>query len=197
MKEQSVDHNPPSLNHNGDEYGTYIQRRRAAMKGCMSWKDDYFAFCVYVCAGTTQSFAAFLVGTSVSRLSKIFHKWVQILDTAVYQMFPRPTRNQMLKAFPAHFIKEDGHACTFLLLNRFEIFTQQSSNVNVASSTRSDYKKYCTIKFLGGINPVGCPWNTTVPGGNPGCISNDMATVDTKFFDSFLLGTRAKSTRDS
>ena len=39
VKERSGDHDPSSLNHNGDEYGTYLQRRRAAMKGTMSWKD--------------------------------------------------------------------------------------------------------------------------------------------------------------
>ena len=47
-KEQSGDHDPPSLNHNSDEYRAYLQKRRAAMKGSMTWKDDYFAFCLYV-----------------------------------------------------------------------------------------------------------------------------------------------------
>jgi len=123
------------------------------MKGSMSWKDDYFSLCVYVLAGTIQSFAASLVSRYVGRMIDIFHEWAQVLDTALYQMFPRPSRTQMLKAFPVHVIEKDGHARAFLLLDGFEIFTQQSSNVNVASWTHSDYKKHCTVKLLGGVDP--------------------------------------------
>jgi len=83
----------------------------------MPWTDDYFAFCVYVRAGTAQSFAALLAGISVGGTSDIFHEWAQILDTVLCQMFPRPSRNQMRKSFPAHCIKKDGHARAFLLLD--------------------------------------------------------------------------------
>ena len=65
IKERSGCNDPPSLNHDSDEYMTYLRKRRAAMKGLMTWKDDYFAFCLYVRAGTTQSFAASIVGISV------------------------------------------------------------------------------------------------------------------------------------
>ena len=192
MKERSGCNDPPSLNHDSDEYMAYLRKRRAAMKGSMTWKDDYFAFCLYVRAGTTQSFAASIVGISVGRMSDVFHEWAQVLDTALCQMFPRPSRRQMLRAFPAHFIEKDGHVRAFLLLDGFEIFTQQSSNVNVASSTHSDYKKHCTVKFLGGVDPIGCPWNGTVPDGNPGRISDVMATVDTKILREVPFGHTCK-----
>ena len=91
------------------------------MKGPMPWKDNSFAFCLYIRAGTTQSFAASLVGISVGRMSDVFQEWAQVLDTVLYQIFPRPSRNHMLKAFPAHFIEKDSHARAFLLLGGFEI----------------------------------------------------------------------------
>jgi len=94
----------------------------------------------------------------------------------------------MLKAFPAHFIKKGGHARAFLLLDGFDIFTQQSSNVNIASSTHSDYKKHCTVKFLGGVDLIGRPWDGTVPGGNPRKISDVVATANTKCLQQLPFG---------
>ena len=70
--------------------------------------------------------------------------------------------------------------------------TQQSSNVNVASSTHSDYKKHCTVRFLGGVDPIGCPWKDTVPDGNPGRTSDIMATADTKFLRQVPFGHTCK-----
>ena len=138
MDERSGAVDPPSLDAESDDYAKYLRKRSSAMKSGISWKDDYLAFCIYVRAGTTQSFAASLVGISEGRMSDIFHEWAQILDSALCEMFPQPSRKQMLQAYPAHFIEKDGHARAYLLLDGFEIFTQQSSNVNVSSSTHSD-----------------------------------------------------------
>ena len=139
-----------------------------------------------------EEHAASLVGISVGKMSNIFHEWAQVLDTSLCQMFPWPSLMQMLKAFPAHSIEKDGHALAFLLLDGFETFAQQSSNVNVASSTHSEYKTHCTVTFLGGVDPIGCPWNGTVPDGNPGQISDVMATADTKILRQVPFGHTCK-----
>ena len=62
MEEWSGQVDPPSLDAESEDYTKYLYKRMAAMKVGMSWKDDYLAFCIYVQAGTTQSFAASLVG---------------------------------------------------------------------------------------------------------------------------------------
>ena len=103
-----------------------------------------------------------------------------MVDEALQEMFPRPSRSQMLSAYPSRFIQADEHAQCFLLLDAFEIFTQASSNYNVASSTYSDYKKHCTSKFLGGCDPIGCPFDNTVPDANPGRASDVFMIDDTK-----------------
>ena len=74
----------------------------------------------------------------------------------------------MLRAYPKRFIEADGDAKCFLLLDAFKIFAQQSSNPNVASTTYSDYKGHCTIKFLCGVDNIGCPHAKTVPDGGMG-----------------------------
>jgi len=127
-----------------DEYKSYLSHRRAALNNGMTWKDDYLAFCIYVRAGTTQAFAASLMGISTKRMSDIFHEWAQVLDDALKSWFPRPTHSQLLRAYPSRFIEAHDNARCFMLLDAFEIFTQESSNVNVSSSTHSDYKGHTT-----------------------------------------------------
>ena len=129
-------------------------------------------------------------------MSDIFHEWAQILDDALQEWFPRPTRSQMLQAYPSRFIEADGHARCSLLLDAFEIFTQASSNYNVSSSLHSDYKKHCTVKFLGATDPIGCPWNGTVPDGNPGRASDVIVTSDTKILRQVPFGNTCKVNKD-
>ena len=78
------------------------------------------------------------------------------------------------------------------MLDAFEVFTQSSSNYNVASSTHSDYKKHCTVKFLGAVDPIGCPRKDTVPEGNPGRASDVMVTADAKKLHQVPFGHHCK-----
>lgn len=143
-------------------------------------------------AGCTQAFVAAICGITVSRVSNILHEWANVLDDALRRWFPIPTRSQMLRSYPANFIEKDGHARCFMLLDAFEIFCQASSNPNVSSSTHSDYKKHCTVKFLGGCDPIGCPWCTSVPDGNPGRASDVIMTTDTKIMQDVPFGGKVK-----
>ena len=175
-----------------NEYKEYLRRSKAARSGGRTWKDDYLTFCIYVRAGTTQEFAAGLCGISAARVSDIFHEWAQVLDDALTRWFPRPTRSQMLRRYPNKFIESDGHARSWLLLDAFEIFCEASSNVNVSSSTHSDYKGHTTVKWLGGTDPIGCPWGATVPDGNPGRASDVLVTNDTKILRQVPFGHTCK-----
>ena len=98
----------------------------------------------------------------------------------------------MLRAYPIRFIEADGHARNFLLVDGVENFSQQSSNVNVASSTHSDYKKHYTVKFLGCCDSIGCTWDGTVPDGSTGRASDVMMTRDSKILRQVPFGHTVK-----
>ena len=98
----------------------------------------------------------------------------------------------MLKAYPIRFIEVDGHARCWALLDACEYFLQQSSNGNVASSTHSDYKKHCTVKFLAACDSIGCTWDGSVPDGNPGKASDPVMTRDTKILRQIPFGFTGK-----
>lgn len=122
MPERKGEQDPPSLDPNSKEYQQYLKRRRAkkdSIENAMTWKDDYLAFNLYIRCGMTQKMVAGLCGISEGRMSDIFHEWAQVMDDALQEMFPRPTRSQMLRVYPSRFIEADGHARCFLLLDAF------------------------------------------------------------------------------
>lgn len=95
-------------------------------------------------------------------------------------------------AYPQRFLEANGHARCTMLLDASEIFTQQSSNVNVASSTHSDYKKHCTAKFLAGCDPIGCVSAKSVSEGNPGRATDGLMTKQTKILREVPFGHTVK-----
>ena len=74
----------------------------------------------------------------------------------------------------------------------FEVFTQTSSNKNVAASTYSDYKKHCTSKFLGGCDTIGYTWAGLIPDAFPGRISDPELTDITKICRQVHYGNKVQ-----
>jgi len=182
---------PKTYDMDSPEYKEWLRHSKAA-RGDRTFRDDYLAFCIYVHAGTTEEFAAALCGISVSRMSNILHGWAQVLDDSLCEWFPRPTRSQLLRAFPQRFLEADGDARCLLLLDAFECFSESSSNPNVSSSTHSDYKSHNTVKCLGAVDPIGCSWGATVSDGYPGKASDVNMTKDTKILRQVYCGHTAK-----
>jgi hypothetical protein len=162
------------------EYKEWLRRSKAARKPTgRNWKDDYLAYSIYLRSGATQEFVACLCGISSSRMSEILHEWTQVLDKSLQRWFPTPTWSQVLRAYPQRFFEADNHAMCYMLLDAVEIFAQQSSNPNVASTTHSDYKKHCTVKFLAACGLIGEVPAEWVPDGRGGRASDVMMTDHT------------------
>ena len=192
MPERRGEVQPPSYDPNSMAYQAYVAHSRASRLSFFTYKDEYFAWSVAMRSGMTQSAVRGLFGISSGKMSDIVHGWTQVIDDALQEMFPRPTRSQMLQAYPDRFYEADGHCRTGLLLDAFELFVQQASLPGVGSSTHSDYKKHCTAKFAGGVDVIGCPWDKTVPDGYPGAISDKILTIDTKILREVPFGGVAK-----
>eukprot|EP00985_Skeletonema_marinoi_P012615 scaffold6122_cov167-Skeletonema_marinoi.AAC.1 len=149
---------PPSMDIDSPEYKEWLRRSKAARKPTgRNWKDDYLAYSIYLRSGATQEFVACLCGISSSRMSEILHEWTQVLDKSLQRWFPTPTRSQVLRAYPQPVI-----CCT-----------------NVASTTHSDYKKHCTVKFLAACGIIGEVPAEWVPDGRGGRASDVMMTDHT------------------
>ncbi len=184
---------PPSMDIDSSEYKDFLRRSKAARKTTSrNWKDDYFAYSIYLRSGATQEFVACLCGISSSRMSEILYEWTQVLDKSLQRWFPTPTRSQVLRAYPQRFFEADNHAMCYMLLDAVEIFAQQSSNPNVASTTHSDYKKHCTVKFLAACGLIGEVPAEWVPDGRGGRASDVMMTDHTNILKFVPFGHTCK-----
>mmetsp|Transcript_21345 Transcript_21345/g.27585 ORF Transcript_21345/g.27585 Transcript_21345/m.27585 type:complete len:111 (-) Transcript_21345:508-840(-) len=104
-----------------------------------------------------------------------------------------PTRCQLLKAYPIHFIRKWGDARIALLLDATEIWTQTASDTNVGAILYSNYKGHDTMKRLAGCNPIGCMSDGSVPDKvYGGSIWDVMATEDTKTVLTVPYGSRVQ-----
>ena len=192
MKEREGEVLPPSFDPDSSDYKEHLARSCPARLDGVTYQDEYFAWSVALRSGMTQDAIRGLFGFSSGKMSDVVHSWTQVMDDALQELFPQPSRSQMLQAYPDRFVEADGHCRTGLLLDAFEVFVQQSSLPGVGSSTHSDYKKHCTAKFAGGVDVIGCPWNKTVPDGFPGAISDKILTIDTKILREVPFGGVAK-----
>jgi len=94
-------------------YRRWLKKRtkaRARLKNVINWKDKYLVFCLYVRSRVTQKFCASVFGIGMGNVSDVFYLWAHIMDSAMCEIFPRPTCSQMLRAYPSCFIEADGDA---------------------------------------------------------------------------------------
>ena len=89
-----------------------------------------------------------------STVSRIFLKWLTIMDIRLGPLIIWPTREILWKTTPECFHEEFGcKVC--VILDCFEVFIERPSNLLARACTWSSYKHHNTVKFLIGIAPQG------------------------------------------
>ncbi|KAL3777636.1 hypothetical protein ACHAWO_012525 [Cyclotella atomus] len=119
---------------------------------------------------------AALFGISDTLVHDIVYAWANLLCKALGKLFPVPTRNQLLRAYPKSVIRKFGHANIFMLLDATESYAEMAGMKTVNSILYSAYKHNPTIKWLVGCDPIGIVWNDSISDGYPGSISDPIAT---------------------
>ena len=68
---------------------------------------------------------------SQTLLSNMYHAWGNMLCDSLVEMFPRPARNEMLRAYPSRFYESNGDAKVKVLLDVFEVFTLKHRQIRM------------------------------------------------------------------
>ena len=98
---------------------------------------------------------AYRFGMSVPSVSKIFHKWLDILFNRLGKVIKWPEREQLLETTPLSFRNIFGTKVV-IIIDCFEVFINRPNNLKARAQTWSNYKHHNTAKFLIGICPQGC-----------------------------------------
>ena len=97
---------------------------------------------------------AYRFGLSVPTVSRIFKKWINILDQKLRPIISWPDREDLWRTMPKCFQYSFGKKVT-VIIDCFEVFIERPSNLLARAQTYSNYKSHNTIKVLIGITPQG------------------------------------------
>ncbi|XP_077354673.1 uncharacterized protein LOC144002881 [Festucalex cinctus] len=97
---------------------------------------------------------AYRFNTSESTASRIFEKWIEILDVRLRHIVRWPNREDLRKTMPLTFQEAFGNKVA-IIIDCFEVFVERPSSLAARAMTWSNYKHHNTVKFLVGIAPQG------------------------------------------
>ena len=93
-------------------------------------------------------------GISKATVSRTFLNVLNIMNTKLSFLLKWPTREEVQKTMPLTFREHFGKKVV-VIIDCFEVFIEQPSNLLARAQTWSSYKHHNTIKFLIGITPQG------------------------------------------
>ena len=97
---------------------------------------------------------AYRFGLSLTTVSRIFSKWLSIMDVRLKFLIIWPDRESLRKTVPQCFRSSFGDKVA-VILDCFEVFIDRPSSLLPRASTWSNYKQHNTVKVLLGITPQG------------------------------------------
>ena len=96
---------------------------------------------------------AYRFGLSVSTISRIFSKWLTIMDGRLSSLIVWPDRDSLCKTMPQCFRSFEKKVA--VILDCFEVFIDRPSSLLARAITWSNYKHHNTVKILLGVTPQG------------------------------------------
>ena len=97
---------------------------------------------------------AYRFGVHCSTVSRIFLKWLIMLDTKLKPLLLWPEREDLRRTMPECF-RASFKDRVAVIIDCFEVFIERPSNLLARAATWSAYKHHNTAKFLIGITPQG------------------------------------------
>ena len=96
---------------------------------------------------------AYRWGVSISTVTRMFHKWIDVMNERMGFLIKWPNRDILRHNLPQVF--KDTKPATICIIDCSEIFIERSTSFEVRAKTYSQYKKHNIAKFLIGITPCG------------------------------------------
>ena len=90
-------------------------------------------------------------GVSVSTVSRIFHKWLEVMYIRLKSCIRWPDKETVRKTLPTAFKKH--YSKVRCIIDCSEIFIERPTSLQARAKTFSNYKKHNTVKFLIAITP--------------------------------------------
>ena len=120
----------------------------------------------------------------VTKVSKVFHTWIDIMARELNQFIVWPDRGCILENLPDCF--KQKYMRTTCIIDCSEIFIERPSSLSARAETYSNYKSHNTVKFLIAISPTGAIIFVSKCWG--GRVSDKHLTANSGFMDHLMYG---------
>ena len=102
---------------------------------------------------TSHKDLGYQFGVHISRVSKIFHHWIDIMSRELGQLVSWPDHELVRETLPDCF--KPKYTRTKCIIDCSEVFIQRPTSLSARAETYSSYKSHNTVKFLVAISPTG------------------------------------------
>ena len=133
---------------------------------------------------TPHKHLGYQFGVHVSRVSKIFHHWIDIMSRELKQLISWPDHGLVRETLPDCFKPE--YTRTKCIIDCSEVFMQRPTSLSARAETYSNYKSHNTVKFLIAISPTGAIIFISKCWG--GRVSDKHITSSCGFLDKLMHG---------
>ena len=126
----------------------------------LHYTDEYLCWSCYTHCGWTEKQAARLFGIVAASVGDIVRTWTVYLDQAFACLLPNPTKPELLRSYPNHFIRVLGHARAVMNLDATDTQGETSRFSDSQSACFSTYHHQTGGKALAeklGIMDEGIP----------------------------------------
>ena len=102
---------------------------------------------------TAHKDLAYRFGVHVSRVTKIFHYWIDIMSRELQQLISWPDHELVQETLPD--CVKPKYTRTKCIIDCSKVFIQRPTSLSARTEMYSSYKSHNTIKFLVAISPTG------------------------------------------
>jgi len=144
--------------------------------------DEMFLVLVKLRLGLANEDLAHRFRVHSATVSKIFHKWLDVMQEKMGGLISWPDRESVRATLPAIF--HDKFSKLVSIIDCTEIFIERPFGLKARAVTYSNYKKHNTVKYLIGITPTGSI--SFLSKGWGGRVTDDHITRNSEFFSNLL-----------
>ena len=118
-----------------------------------SLSDKLFLTLAKLRPGLTNKDLAYRANIDEQSVSKIFHKWIDLMYCELKQLIVWPDPVTLRENLPASF--KEKFSSVVCIIDCFKIFIERPQSFQARAATYSNYKKHNTVKIIIGITPTG------------------------------------------
>jgi hypothetical protein len=119
----------------------------------LSVGDEFLLVLMKLSRALTNQDLAYRFGTHVTKVPKVFHRWIDLMVVNLKPLIAWPDRDMILSTLPESFKPHYRHATC--IIDCSEVFIERPTSLTARAQTYSNYKSHNTVKFLVAISPTG------------------------------------------